>query len=145
MDLKAKMYIAFGLNSSMKSEREAFDRVMSMLSSLDIEMSSVRFDRYYSSPSYVDGFGSAKVCIIPMSYLTLNGSMKWKHTVKNFVENTMQYLENYHARSNSESGFSADKKMLGWNIAQKRSDRIDNALCCSGVWHNMFNMGIPWQ
>ncbi|MCL5437079.1 MAG: hypothetical protein M1417_00030 [Candidatus Thermoplasmatota archaeon] len=36
MDLKAKMYVAFGLNSSMKSEREAFDRVMSMLSSLDI-------------------------------------------------------------------------------------------------------------
>ena len=143
MDLKTRMYIAFG--SSMKSEREAFDRAMTMLSSLDIEMSSVRLDRYYSSPSYVDRFGSVKMYIIPKSNATLNGSLKWKHTMKDFVENTMQYLENYHPRSNSESGFSADKKMLGWNIAQKRSDRIDNALFCTGVWHNLFNMGIPWQ
>ena len=52
MDLKTRMYIAFG--SSMKSEREAFDRAMTMLSSLDIEVSSVRLDRYYSPPSYVD-------------------------------------------------------------------------------------------
>ncbi len=143
MDLKTRMYIAFG--SSMKSEREAFDRAMTMLSSLDIEMSSVRLDRYYSSPSYVDRFGSVKVYIIPKSNATLNGPLKWKHTMKDFVENTMEYLGEYHQRSNSESGFSADNKMLGWNIAQKRSDRIDNALFCTGVWLNMFNMGRPWQ
>ena len=58
MDLKTRMYIAFG--SSMKSEREAFDRTMTVLSSLDIEMSSVMLDRYYSSPSYVDRFGNAR-------------------------------------------------------------------------------------
>jgi transposase len=29
----------------------------------------------------------------------------------------MSYLEQYHQRSNSESGFAADKKMLGWNVA----------------------------
>ena len=143
MDLKTRMYIAFG--SSMKSEREAFDRTMTVLSSLDIEMSSVMLDRYYSSPSYVDRFGNAKVYIIPKSNATLNGSLKWKHTMKDFVENTMAYLGEHHQRSNSESGFSADKKMLGWNIAQKRSDRIDNALCCTGVWHNLFNMGRPQQ
>ena len=34
----------------------------------------------------------------------------------------MQYLEQYHQRSNSESGFAADKKMLGWNISQRRED-----------------------
>ena len=143
MDLKTRMYVAFG--SSMKSEVEAFDRAMTKLSSLGTGMSSVRLDRYYSSPSYVDRFGSVKVYIIPKSNATLNGSLKWKHTMKDFVENTMEYLGEYHQRSNSESGFSADKKMLGWNIAQKRGDRIDNALCCSGVWHNMFNMGLPWQ
>ena len=36
--------------------------------------------------------------------------------MKNFVESTLQYLEQYHRRSNSELGFAADKKMLGWNI-----------------------------
>ena len=72
---------------------------------------------------------------------TLNGSLKWKNSMKDFVLNTMPYLEEYHQRSNSESGFAADKEMLGWNIAQKRDDRIDNALFCTDLWHNLFNMG----
>ena len=139
MDLKTRMYIAFG--SSMKSERGAYDRAMKLLSSMGIELNSIRLDRYYSSPSYVDKLGETKVFIIPKKNSTLNGSRKWKETMKDFVENTMPYLEQYHQRSNSESGFAADKKMLGWNIAQRRDDRIDNALFCTGVWHNLFNMG----
>jgi transposase len=139
MDIGTRMYIAFG--SSMKSEKEAFDRAMTLLSSLDIELSSICLDRYYSSPSYADRFGDARVYIIPKSNATLNGSLKWKHTMRDFVENTMPYLEQYHRRSNSESCFSADKKMLGWNIAQRREDRIDHALFCTGIWHNLFNMG----
>jgi transposase len=79
--------------------------------------------------------------VIPKKNATLNGSQKWKDTMKEFVVDTMSYLEQYHQRSNSESGFAADKKMLGWNVAQRRDDRIDNALFCTGVWHNMFNMG----
>ncbi len=139
MDLKSRMYIAFG--SSMKSERSAYDRAMKLLSSTGIEMDSIRLDRYYSTPSYVDNLGETKVFVIPKKNSTLNGSLKWKNAMKDFVENTMPYLEQYHQRSNSESGFAADKKMLGWNIAQRRDDRIDNALFCTGVWHNLFNMG----
>ena len=33
--------------------------------------------------------------------------------MKKFVQDTMSYLEQYHQRSNSESGFAADKKILG--------------------------------
>ncbi len=139
MDLDTRMYIAFG--SSMKSEREAYDRAMNLLSSIGIEIDSIRLDRYYSSPSYMDKLGKTKVFVIPKKNATLNGSLKWKDTMKDFVLNTMPYLEEYHQRSNSESGFAADKKMLGWNIAQKRDDRIDNALFCTGLWHNLFNMG----
>jgi transposase len=51
------------------------------------------------------------------------------------------YLKHYHQRSNLESGFAADKKMLGWNVAQRRDDGIDNALFCTGVRYNLFNMG----
>ena len=51
--------------------------------------------------------------------------------MKEFVENTMPYLEEYHRRSNSESGFAADKKMFVWNVSQRRDDRIDNALFCT--------------
>ncbi len=53
----------------------------------------------------------------------------------------MPYLKQYHKRSNSESGFSADKKMIGWNVSQKREDRIDSAIFCNGLWHNLFNIG----
>ena len=139
MDLETRLYIAFG--SSMKSERDAYDRAMDLLSSIGVEMDSIRLDRYYSSPSYMDRLGNTKVFVIPKKNATLNGSQKWKDTMKDFVENTMQYLEQYHQRSNSESGFAADKKMLGWNIAQRREDRIDSALFCTGAWHNLFNMG----
>ena len=61
--------------------------------------------------------------------------------MKDFVLNTMPYQEEYHQRSNSKSGFAADKRVLGWNIAQKRDDRRDHALFCTGAWHNLFNMG----
>ena len=139
MDLETRLYIALG--SSMKSERAAYDRAMDLLTSIGIEMDSIRLDRYYSSPSYLDKLGDTKVFVIPKRNATLNGSRKWKDTMRDFVLNTIPYLEQYHQRSNSESGFAADKKMLGWNIAQKRDDRIDNALFCTGVWHNLFNMG----
>ena len=63
-----------------------------------------------------------KVFVILKKNATLKGSQKWKDAMKEFVENTMPYLEQYHQRSNFESGFAADKRMLGWN------DRIDNGL-----------------
>lgn len=34
-----------------------------------------------------------------------------------------------------------DRKILGLNVTQKRDDRIDNALFCTGVLNNIFNMG----
>ncbi|MEM3860244.1 MAG: ISNCY family transposase, partial [Candidatus Micrarchaeaceae archaeon] len=106
-----------------------------------IGMDSIRLDRYYSSPSYMDNLGKTKVFMIPKKNSTLNGSLKCKNTMKDFILNTMPYLGEYHQRSNSESGFAADRKMLGWNITQKRDDRIDNALFCTGLWHNLLNMG----
>ncbi len=32
--------------------------------------------------------------------------------------------------------------MLGWNITQKRDERIDNVLFYTNVCHNLFNMGM---
>ena len=139
MDLETRLYIALG--SSMKSEREAYDKAMDLLSSIGIETDPIRLDIYYSSPSYLDKLGDTKVFLIPKKNATLKGSQKWKDTMRDFVQYTIPYMEQYHQRSNSESGFTSDKKMPGWNIAQRRDDRIDNALFCTGVWHNLFNMG----
>lgn len=141
MDLPSRMYLSYG--SSMKSEKEAFDNAMKMLTNIDVTLKTVRLDRYYSTPGYVDSFGDTKVFVIPKSNATLNGSWKWKETMIMFVKDTMRYLEQYHQRSNSEAGFSADKKMFGWGIAQKRNDRINCAMTCTGLWHNLFNLATP--
>lgn len=139
MDLSSRMYLAYG--SSLKSEREAYDRAMVMLSTIDVTLDSVRLDRLYSAPAYVDAFGrDTKVFVIPKKNATLNGSWGWKEMMFEFVRNPVKYLEEYHQRSNSESGFAADKKMLGWSIAQRRADRIDCANFCTGIWHNLFNL-----
>ena len=79
-----------------------------------MKLKSIRLDRYYSESSYVSRFDKdTAVYIIPKKDTILNGSQKWKDTMKEFVQNTMEYLEQYHQRSNSEAGFAADKKMLG--------------------------------
>ncbi len=139
MDLKTRIYVSFG--SSMKSERGAYDRALEMLRSTGITFNSLRLDRYYSSPSYVDALKGTKMYLIPRKNSRLNGSFEWKSMVKDFLLNTVPYLEQYHQRSNSESGFAADKKMLGQNVAQRRDDRIDSAKFCRGLWHSLFNMG----
>ena len=103
-------------------------------------MDSIRLDRHYPSPSYMDKLGGTKVFVIPKKNATLNGSQEWKGTMKEFVQDTMSYQEQYHQRSSSESGFAVDKKMPGWNAAQGMGDRIDNALFCTDLWHNMCNI-----
>jgi Transposase len=139
MDLKTKMYMAFG--SSMKSEKDAFDRAMMFLKTVDVKLKSIRLDKYYSESSYVSRFDKdTAVYIIPKKDATLNGSQKWKDTMREFVTDTYQYLKEYYKRENSEARFSADKKLFGWGIAQRREDRIDSALFCTGLWHNLFNL-----
>lgn len=89
--------------------------------------------------------GKTKVYVIPKRNATLNGSKKRKDNMKDFVENRMQCLQEYHQRCNSESGFSEDEKIPGWNIAQRRDYRMDNARSCTGVRHNLLNMGRFWN
>lgn len=95
------MYIALG--SSLKSEREAYDRAMNLLSPTGVEMDSIRLDRYYSSSSYMDKLGKTRDFVIPKKSAPSNGSMKLKNTMRDFVLNTVSYMEEYHQRSNSES------------------------------------------
>lgn len=138
LDLKTKMYICYG--TSFRSEKEAFDKAMKMLEEIDVELNSIRLDKYYSFPSYVDRFGETKVYVIPRKNATLRGSWKWKRTMKEFVEDTLSYLEQFYQRESSESEFSVDKRRFGWKVEQRRKDRIDTALACTNLWHNLFRM-----
>lgn len=74
----------------------------------------------------MDEWGDNKVFVILKNNVTLNCSRKCISNMKEFFDDIMKYLEQYHQRNNSESRFTANKKMLGWNIAQRRDDTIYN-------------------
>jgi transposase len=63
MDLKTRMYVCF--DSSLVSEKQAFDKSMQMLKEMDVKIKSIRLDRYYRFPSYVKQFPNSTVYIIP--------------------------------------------------------------------------------
>jgi len=136
MDLSTKMYVCYG--TSLISEKKAFLKAMEMLKELDISIKSIRLDRYYSFPSYVNMFPNATVYIIPRKNSTMGNGVQWINTMRRFVLDTWNYLKEYFQRVNSENGFGVDKKLFGWKVSQKRYDRIDNALFCRCVWHNLF-------
>jgi len=141
LDLATKMYVCYG--TSLRSEKEAFERAMDMLARTGVTIGSMRLDRYYSFPCYVDRFGEARVYIIPRKNSTLRGSWKWKRTMMRFVKETIPYLGQYYLRNNSEAGFSVDKRWFGWRVNQRREDRIDTAISCMNTWHNLFNLYTP--
>ena len=138
LDLKSWMHVACG--SSMKSEKVAFGRAMETQGKAGVSLASVRLDKYYGFPSYGDRSGDSKVYAIPRKNATLNGSWKWKRTMKEFADGPYGYLEEYCRREHSEAGFSADKRMLDWGVAQRLPRRIDRALACAGLWHSLLNL-----
>ncbi len=138
-DTRTQLYLAYG--TSLRSEKCAFDKAMDLLLRIDVELSSIRLDRYYSCPSYVDALGKTKVYVIPKKNATLNGSWKWKRLMMEFADDPQAYFEEYFKRELSESGWSSDKRMLGWEIMQRKPERIDTADLCTMLWHNLIRLG----
>jgi transposase len=138
IDLRTRLYIAYG--TSLKSEKQAYDAAMRMLAKRDVNLNSVRLDKYYSASAFVSQFGLARVFVIPKSNATIRGSMKWKHTLADFIHNTDEYLHEYYKRQNIESSHSADKRWLGWNVSQRLDERINLAVGSISVWHNLLNL-----
>ena len=136
MDLKTRMYVCYG--TSLKSEKDAFNKAMTMLKRLDVSIKSIRLDRYYSNPCDVKQFPDSKVYIIPKKNAGLGHGDEWLNAMKSFVENTLNHIEEYFQRVNSENGWAQDKKVFGWKVSQRRLDRIDTALFCRCIWHDLF-------
>lgn len=139
IDINTRMYIAYG--TSIKSEKEAFLDAMAMLKDVDVEIKSLRLDRYYQQ-EYVklleEELGKIKFFIIPKKNATIEGSWEWKRMLYRFVQDTKAFLKECFKRNQSESGFAEDKKRTGWRLGQKRPDRIDTANILTGLWHNLY-------
>lgn len=138
LDIETKMYVCSG--TSLISEAKAFYKAMEMLKEMDIKINSIRLDRYYSFPCYAKLFPNSKFYVIPRKDSKPGGGTEWLHAMQSFVWDTTNHLEEYFKRNNSESEFGADKKMFGWKVRQKREDRIDTALLCRDIWHNLFRL-----
>lgn len=139
MDLKTRMYIGYAI--SMKSEKDAYHSALDMIERSGIELNSVRLDKYYSGQSILDDFGeNTKIFIIPKKNSLIRGRRGWRDIIRRFMEDPMGYLREYFRRSNSESGFSADKRATGHMIFQRRNDRIETSGFCKGLLHNMMLM-----
>lgn len=143
MDLDTRMYIGYGW--SIKSEKEAFMEALRMAEKTGVSVASMRLDRYFSSPSYIktchEHLGQAKMFLIPKSNATVKGNWAWKRMLHRFVNETEEFLEEYFQRNQSESGFAEDKKRTGWQVGQKRPERIGTAIALTGLWHNLCWMG----
>ena len=142
MDLESRMYVGFG--SSLRSEKEAYVKAMSMAKIINID--SIRLDRYYSVQKNVkfieDEFGKeVQIYLIPKKNATLKGPWKWKDMLDNLVTDPKSYLHEYYRRNQSESAFSEDKRRFGWVIPQRREDRVETHNICTSLWHNMLWMG----
>jgi transposase len=144
MDIRTKLYVCYG--SGIRSEKEAFENAIRMLRKVEksagITVDSVKLDRYYSYQSTLKYFDDKTILyIFPKSNTSINGTTRWRNTVRRMMEDPLSYLIEYYKRENSESGFSADKRSTGWKIWQKRGDRIDTAISCITTIHNLFRMG----
>ena len=144
MDIKTGVYICYG--SGIRSEKEAFENAIKTLRKVEtaagITVNSVRLDRYYSYQSTLNYFDDETVLyIIPKSNTKINGSSRWRNIFRRMMKAPLSYLVEYYKRENSESGFSTDKRIVGWKIWQKNDDRIDTAISCIAVIHNLFRMG----
>ncbi len=144
MDIDTQLYVGYG--SGITSEKEAFKNAMKMLETVlkdaGIILRSARLDRYYSYQSTLEYFdGKTVLYILPKSNTRINGSSRWRNIWRRLMKDPLSHLVEYYRRENSESGFSVDKRMFGWKIWQKRDDRVDTAITCIAVLHNLFKIG----
>jgi transposase len=112
---------------------------------MGVEVNSIRLDRDYNYPREAARFIGATKYVIPPKDTAIHIPIlpEWLKAMRGFVETPMEYLQQYYLRERSEAGFSADKRLLGWGIAQRRDDRINTADKCQAAWHNLFNLYGP--
>ena len=143
MDIEKRIYLAYG--TSYKSEKEAYNKAISMLKETNIYLDSIRLDRYYSGKNLVKNlnriYSGIKCYLIPKKGTLVRGTTAWLEMLSQFCNSTKEYLEEYFKRNQSESGFSEDKRRFGWRIPQKIESRIDMFYFSIFTGHNLMWVG----
>lgn len=138
IDIDTGLYVGYGYSN--KSEMDAFNRAMDMVSKMGIEINSVSLDRYYSSKKVVEKFEKdVALYLIPKKNMS-HFSTKWTEIIQHIHRDPVRFLLRYFKRNLSESAFSADKRRFGWTLRQKREDRRETSLFLIGLLHNLFSV-----
>jgi len=139
LDLRTNLYVGYGY--SKRSERDAFDKAMKIMSKLGINVKSVRLDRYYSSNAvvkeYFDG-KDVKLYLIPKKNASVKGCAKWKEVMQSFADDVYGFLREYFKRNRVESMFSFDKRRFSSRLRVRKDERIATSLLARTVLHNLF-------
>lgn len=117
--------MAFG--TSRRSERAPYAAALRWLNAQGIAVESTRLDRLYSRATVAERFRGARFFFLPKKDVRRHTPHEWLAALREFVDHPISYLEEYSRREHSEAGLSADKRRLGWRIAQRRDDRIQAA------------------
>lgn len=140
IDIDTGFYVAAGY--STRSEMDAFEKAMHMLTEFNISVDSMSLDKYYSSRKVIRMFDKETMLyLIPKKNLTTIG-VSWAPILRRMQEDPYLYLKGYFLRNLSESGFSADKRRFGSVVRQKRDDRRETALFSTAFLHNVFTVRV---
>lgn len=140
IDIDTGFYVACGY--STRSEMDAFNKAMHMLTEFDIPVDSMSLDKYYSSRKVIRIFDKETMLyLIPKKNLATIGVV-WAPILRRIQEDPYLFLKGYYLRNLSESGFSADKRRFGSIVRQKRDDRRETALFSTAFLHNIFTVRI---
>jgi len=143
MDLTTRMHVGFPV--SVKSERDAYYRALDMIKKINIDLESVKFDKYHSGENILEDFiENTIIFIIPKKNSRIRGRSKWRDFIRRFMDDPMNYLREYFKMNASESGFSSDKRKTGGLIYQRRNDRKETSEFCKGLIHNLMSLH-SWQ
>ncbi len=140
IDIDTGFYVACGY--STRSEMDAFQKAMKMLTEFGIPVDSMSLDKYYSSRKVIRMFDKETMLyLIPKKNLAMVGVF-WAPILRNIKEDPYLFLKGYYLRNLSESGFSADKRRFGSVVRQKRDERREIALFSIAFLHNVFTTRV---
>ena len=140
IDLDTNFCIGFGYSNY--SEKEAFEKAISMVKDLDLELNSLRLDKYYSSKKVIRMFNKeVTLYLLPKRNLCRSG-LSWYRILKRILIDPISFLESYYKRNLCESSFSSDKRRFGWRIRQRRDERIEQVIFAISVLHNLFAIRV---
>jgi transposase len=87
-------------------ERYTYHKSLDIIKTMNIELKSVRLDRYYSGQSILKDFSeNTRIFIIPKRNSKIRGRRGWRKIISRFIDDPMNYLREYFRRNASESGF----------------------------------------